>query len=46
MKIPTNERITIRLSPDVKERFKATGSGRPARVDTVLKNWLETHSPG
>lgn len=44
-KTPTKERITIRLSPDVVESFRATGSGWQARVDAALKNWLETHSP-
>jgi uncharacterized protein (DUF4415 family) len=39
----TKERITIRLSPDVLEQFRATGPGWQTRIDTVLKEWLATH---
>ena len=41
----TKERITIRLSLDVVERFRATGPGWQTRVDAALKDWLKTHSP-
>lgn len=44
-KAPTKERITIRLSPDVVETFRATGEGWQTRVDTALRDWLKTHSP-
>lgn len=44
-KTPTKERITIRLSRDVLEQFRSTGDGWQTRVDTALKDWLETHSP-
>ncbi|MBF0177693.1 MAG: BrnA antitoxin family protein [Magnetococcales bacterium] len=40
----TKERITIRLSREVLETFRATGSGWQARMDEVLKNWVSTHS--
>ena len=40
---PTKERITIRLSRDVLEQFRATGAGWQARVDLALKEWLGTH---
>lgn len=39
----TKERITIRLSPDVLERFRATGTGWQTRVDAALRDWLKTH---
>lgn len=42
---PTKERITIRLSPDVVETFRATGAGWQTRVDAALKDWLKTHQP-
>jgi uncharacterized protein (DUF4415 family) len=42
----TKERITIRLSPDVLAKFRATGAGWQTRVDAALRNWLETHQPG
>lgn len=42
-KAPTKERITIRLSPDVLDRFRATGPGWQTRVDAALKDWLSTH---
>ena len=42
-KSPTKERITIRLSRDVVERFRATGDGWQTRVDTALQDWLKKH---
>ena len=42
-KTPTKERITIRLSPEVVQRFRDTGDGWQARVDTALKDWLKSH---
>ena len=44
-KAPTKERITIRLSPEVVQRFRATGDGWQTRVDTALKDWLKSHKP-
>lgn len=44
-KAPTKERITLRLSQDVVERFRATGEGWQARLDAALPDWLQTHSP-
>ena len=44
-KTPTKERITIRLSPEVVQPFRATGDGWQARVDAALKDWLKTHKP-
>ena len=41
-KTPTKERITIRLSPEVVQRFRDTGDGWQARVDTALKDWLKS----
>lgn len=41
----TKERITIRLSPDVVQSFRATGDGWQTRVDAALREWLKTHSP-
>jgi len=41
----TKERITIRLSPEVVETFRASGDGWQTRVDAALKDWLKTHSP-
>lgn len=42
---PTKERITIRLSQDVVQRFRATGEGWQTRVDAALRDWLESHKP-
>lgn len=39
------ERITIRLSYEVVEQFRASGDGWQTRVDAALKDWLKTHSP-
>jgi uncharacterized protein (DUF4415 family) len=41
-KTPTKERITIRLSPEVVRRFRATGDGWQTRVDEALKDWLKS----
>ena len=42
---PTKERITIRLSPEVVQSFRATGAGWQTRVDAALKDWLKKHKP-
>lgn len=44
-KAPIKERITIRLSPEVVEPFRATGDGWQTRLDAALKDWLKTHTP-
>ena len=44
-KTPLKERITIRLSPEVVARFRATGDGWQTRVDAALKDWLANHTP-
>ena len=43
--VTKEERITIRLSPEVLQSFRATGKGWQTRVNTALKNWLTTHNP-
>lgn len=39
----SKERITIRLSPDVLEKFRAAGRGWQTKVDLALRDWLATH---
>ncbi|MBK8434089.1 MAG: BrnA antitoxin family protein [Chloroflexi bacterium] len=41
----TKERITIRLSRDVVEQFRATGTGWQTRIDAALREWLSHNSP-
>ena len=41
----TKERITIRLSQEVVDQFRASGDGWQTRMDSALKEWLKTHSP-
>ena len=41
----TKERITIRLSPDVVQTFRATGNGWQTRMDEALREWVKSHSP-
>ena len=41
----TKERVTIRLSPDVVQPFRATGDGWQTRIDSALRDWLKKHSP-
>lgn len=42
---PTKERITIRLSPEVVDAFRASGPGWQGRIDDALKSWLKRHEP-
>ena len=44
-KAPTKEQITLRLSREVVEIFRASGSGWQTRIDAALKEWLRTHKP-
>ncbi len=40
----TKEKISIRLSRDVIDQFKASGDGWQSRIDSALKEWLKEHS--
>ena len=40
-KTPKKVPISIRLSPDVAEGLRATGSGWQGRADEALRSWLE-----
>ena len=42
-KAPVKERVTMRLSPEVVARFRASGPGWQTRIDAALKEWLEIH---
>lgn len=42
-KAPKKIVITIRLSPDVLEKFKATGNGWQTRIDTSLRQFINEH---
>ena len=37
------EQISIRLSSEVLDQFKATGNGWQPRIDAALKDWLSSH---
>jgi uncharacterized protein (DUF4415 family) len=39
----TKERITIRLSREVVETFRASGAGWQTRMDEALKQWVREH---
>lgn len=39
----TKEKITIRLSREVVESFRASGAGWQTRLDEALKEWLRMH---
>ena len=39
-KEPTKERITIRLSPEVLDAYRATGKGWQSRIDDDLKELI------
>lgn len=38
--------VSIRYSPEVIDFFKASGPGWQARMDAVLKEYVQTHSTG
>ena len=38
--------VSIRYSPEVIDYFKASGAGWQARMDAVLKEYVEAHSTG
>jgi len=42
----TKERITIRLSPEVVQTFRSSGTGWQTKIDAALKDWLKTHKVG
>ena len=42
-KAPTKKPIAIRLSPDVVEDFKSTGTGWQSRIDEALRTYLKEH---
>jgi uncharacterized protein (DUF4415 family) len=42
--LPTKVSTTIRLSTEVVEAFKASGSGWQTRIDLALKEWLREHT--
>lgn len=42
-KTPVKRMVTIRLSSEVVDGFKAGGPGWQGRVDSVLKEWLRAH---
>lgn len=39
-KAPTKRQVTLRLSPDVLDRFRATGKGWQTRIDQALRKHL------
>ena len=41
----TKDRVTIRLSHEVTEYFRATGKGWQTRVDKILLDYVEGHKP-
>ena len=42
-KAPTKERISLRLSRDVVETFRATGDGWQTRIDDALREYVAKH---
>lgn len=42
-KAPVKERISIRLSRDVAEYFRATGDGWQTRIDEALRDYVAKH---
>lgn len=44
--VVTKERITIRLSREVVETFRATGEGWQTRMDEALREYVKEHRLG
>lgn len=44
-KAPTKEQISIRLSREVLEGFRAFGDGWQSKIDIALQEWLKDHRP-
>lgn len=44
-KAPTKEQISIRLSREVLEEFRAFGDGWQTKIDVALQEWLKNHRP-
>lgn len=44
-KRPAKIAINIRLSPDVLDAFRSTGTGWQTKVEGALKDWLKSHTP-
>lgn len=42
-KAPTKKPVAIRLSQDIIENFKSTGSGWQTRIDDALRTYLKEH---
>jgi uncharacterized protein (DUF4415 family) len=42
-KAPVKERVSLRLSPEVVDYFKAGGSGWQTRLDQALKEYVTEH---
>jgi uncharacterized protein (DUF4415 family) len=42
-KAPRKVPVSIRLSPDVVDHFRATGAGWQKRMDEALKDWIDEH---
>jgi len=43
IKAAPKENVTLPLSREVLDRFRATGNGWQARVDEALREWLGSH---
>ena len=44
-KLPTNEQVAVRYSPEVLAAFRATGRGWQTRMDEALRDWLKKNAP-
>lgn len=42
-KAPVKERVSLRLSPEVVDYFKASGNGWQTRLDQALKEYVAEH---
>jgi uncharacterized protein (DUF4415 family) len=40
----SKERVSLALSRDLLDKFRATGEGWQTRLDNALREWLESHS--
>lgn len=41
-KTALKQAVSIRLSPDILEHFRATGTGWQTRMDAALREWIDS----
>ncbi len=43
-KLPIKKPVSIRLSPDIIDYFKSEGKGWQTKINTILREYVKTHT--